>query len=124
MASRETVQQTGGVGDVVMVQLTVNPALVSQDVLLSGFGGDQFAHKEVVVLAIRVIPCSITRSHRHTIFRVSSESLNYYTVRNISYNKYVNVYPIIWFTIVPVNIVVKGCSIRPGPGSVPSTSKP
>ena len=35
VTSRETVQQTGGVGDVVMVQLTVNPALVSQQVLLS-----------------------------------------------------------------------------------------
>ena len=35
MTSRETVQQTGGVGDVVMVQLTVNPATVSQDILLS-----------------------------------------------------------------------------------------
>ena len=80
MTSRETVQQTGGVGDVVMVQLTVSPALVSQDVLLPGVGGAQFAHKEMVVLAIGVIPRSITGSHCHTIFRVSSESLNYYTV--------------------------------------------
>ena len=36
MAGRETVQQTGGVGDVVVIQLTVSPALVSQDVLPSG----------------------------------------------------------------------------------------
>ena len=39
MTSRETVQQTGGVGDVVMVQLTVNPATVSQEVLLSAEPG-------------------------------------------------------------------------------------
>ena len=35
MTSRETVQQTGGVGDIIMVQLTVHPALLSQEVLLS-----------------------------------------------------------------------------------------
>ena len=39
MTSRETVQQTGGVGDVVMVQLTVNPAMVSQEVLHSASQG-------------------------------------------------------------------------------------
>ena len=39
MTSRETVQQTGGVGDVVMVQLTVNPATMSQEVLLSASQG-------------------------------------------------------------------------------------
>ena len=39
MAGRETVQQTGGVGDVVVIQLAVHPALVSQDVLHSNIPG-------------------------------------------------------------------------------------
>ena len=39
VAGRETVQQTGGVGHVVVVQLTVNPATVSQEVLLSAEPG-------------------------------------------------------------------------------------
>ena len=40
MAGRETVQQTGGVGDIVVFQRAVNPAPVCQDVLLSaGLGG-------------------------------------------------------------------------------------
>ena len=41
MAGRETVQQTGGVGHVVVVQLAVSPASVSQDVLQSADPGGQ-----------------------------------------------------------------------------------
>ena len=50
MAGRETVQQTGGVGDIVVFQLTVHPAWVSQDVLLSadpGGGGEGHTSRQL-----------------------------------------------------------------------------
>ena len=53
VAGRETVQQTGGVGHVVMVQLAVNPASVCQDVLHSP--SFIITISEVVIVVIIVV---------------------------------------------------------------------